>query len=393
VRRPKRVLVPYLKDSLLKRKAVNIIILLCCILPGITQEVPSEKKQRQPYLQLNYRSGSFWSRSDYLDEQFSAPYKAIEARFGYQLIGNKLWQQYHRYPKYGFGIHYSDLVKDRSDTVVGNPISLFGFYSSPLARFGRFTLAADMSVGLSYTGLIYDPVENPYNDVIASHINLFFDLNLNLNVKLSPRIGLNAGYGLSHYSNGRIQMPQKGVNNWGWIVGANYLMKEPVKEFIYREPPEFKSSESIQLMLGAGSVEGIPKGSTMEIRFFTLSFTADYAYRFSPKGALSFGLDVLYDGSLERSIKGVLPEDVTTWQQMYLGSHLGYHFIVDRYTLLFNVGTYFRQSSFDRGYYFVRAGGRYRITDHLSAQISIKSKNGVRSDWIEWGFAYSFKIR
>lgn len=382
-----------MKASFLKHKVVNIIVLLCCILPGFAQEAAQAENKRHPYLQLNYHSGSFWSRSDYLDEQFSAPYKAIEARFGYQLTGNKLWHQYHRYPQMGIGIHYSDLVKDRSDTVVGNPISVFGFYSSPLVRYWRFTLAADLSVGLSYTGLIYDPVENPYNDVIASHINLYFDVNLNLNIKLSPHIGLNAGYGLTHYSNGRIQMPQKGVNNWGWIVGANYIIREPAKEFIYREPPEFKSSESIQLMLGAGSVEGIPRGSTMEMRFFTLSFTADYAYKFSPKGALTFGLDVLYDGSLERAIKGVLPEDVTTWQQMYLGSHMGYHIIVDRYTLLFNVGTYFRQSSYDRGYYFVRAGGRYRVTDHFSAQISIKSKNGVRSDWIEWGFAYSFKIK
>jgi len=393
VRHLRRVLLPYLKASLLIHKTVNIIILLCLTLAGFSQENLLKKKQRYPYLQLNYRSGSFWSRSDYLDKQFSAPYKAVEARFVYQLIGKKQWQQYHRYPKYGFGIHYSDLVKDRSDTVVGNPISFFSYYSSPLARFGRFTLAADMSVGLSYTGLIYDPVENPYNDVIASHINLYFDMNLNLNVDLSRRIGLNAAYGLTHYSNGRIHMPQKGVNNWGWIVGANYLLKKPAREFIYMELPEFMSSESVQLMLGAGSVEGRPRGTNMEMRFFTFSFTADYAYQFSPKGALTFGLDVLYDGSLERAIKGMHPEDVTMWQQMYLGSHLGYHFIVDRFTVLLNVGTYFRQSSFDRGYYFARAGGRYRITDHFSVQVSIKSKNGIRSDWIEWGFAYSFKIR
>lgn len=382
-----------MKASLLIRFGLNIIILGSCVLSGFAQEVIRPENPRQPYLQLNYHSGSFWSRSDYLDEQFSAPYKAIEARFGYQLTGNKLWHQYHRYPKMGFGIHYSDLVKDRADTVVGNPISVFGYYSSPLARFGRFTLAADLSVGLSYTGLIYDPVENPYNDVIASHINLYFDLNLNLNVKLSPHIGLNAGYGLTHYSNGRIQMPQKGVNNWGWMLGANYIFREPVKEFTYREPPDFNTSESIQLMLGAGSVEGIPTGTTTELRFFTLSFTADYAYKFSPKGALTFGLDVLYDGSLERSIKGVSPEEATIWQQMYLGSHMGYHFIVDRFTLLVNVGTYFRQSSYDRGYWFVRAGGRYRITKHFSGQVSIKSKNGVRSDWIEWGMAYDIKLR
>ena len=73
------------------RKAINILILLCCCLTGFTQEPARAKKQRQPYLQLNFLTGSFWSRSDYLEEQFAAPYKAIEARFGYQLTGTKMW--------------------------------------------------------------------------------------------------------------------------------------------------------------------------------------------------------------------------------------------------------------------------------------------------------------
>ena len=138
------------------RRAVNFILLFFCILPGIAQEETEIKTQRYPYVQLNFHTGSFWTRSEYLTEQFSFPYKAIEARFGYQLTGKKLWQQYHRYPKYGFGMHYSDLVKDKSDTVVGNPFSLFGFYTAPWVRVGRFTLASDMSIGLSYTGKTHD---------------------------------------------------------------------------------------------------------------------------------------------------------------------------------------------------------------------------------------------
>lgn len=375
------------------RKAAHIALLFFYLLPGFTQEPTEDDKQRHAYIQLNYLSGSFWSRSEYLDEQFAAPYKAFEARFGYQLTGAELWQQLHHYPKIGVGMHYSDLVKDRSDTVVGNPFSIFGYYSRPWTRFGRFTLASDMSAGLSYTSLTHDFETNPYNDVIASRINLYFHFDLNLNVELSPRIALDLGYGLTHYSNGRIQAPQKGVNNWGWFVGLDYKFNKGKAEFIYRDPPEFKPAESVQLMFAAGTVEGIPIGTTTELRFFTSSFTLDYVYQFNPKGAITFGLDVLYDGSLERAIKGVPPEEVSTWQQMYLASHMGYHIIVDRVSILINLGTYFWQHSKDRGFWFVRAGGRYRITDHLFAQVSIKSKDGVRSDWIEWGGGYSFKIR
>lgn len=108
-------------------KPIYIIVLLACILPAMAQEEAVNGKKHYPFLQLNFHTGSFWTRSEYLTEQFSHPYKAIEARFGYQLSGKKLWQQYHRYPKYGFGMHYSDLVKDKADTIVGNPFSLLVF--------------------------------------------------------------------------------------------------------------------------------------------------------------------------------------------------------------------------------------------------------------------------
>ena len=375
------------------RIAFLTIFPLFITLSGFSQEINTFQSRRQPYLQINFHTGSFWSRSIYLEDQFSEPYKAVEARFGYQLTGTRLWQQYHRYPKYGIGLHYSDLVRDRTDTIVGNPFSIFGFYSSPWARFGPFTLASDFSVGLSYTGKIYDPVTNPLNDVIASHINLYFDFDLNLQVNVTQHMGLTAGYGLTHYSNGRIQMPQKGVNNWGWTFGVQYKPNGTEPEFIHRDPPPFKSKERIEVMYAVGIVESIVYRTNEELQFFTSSFTTDYVYILNPRMGVTFGLDVLYDGSLKRAVAGVPPEDVTTWQKMYLASHMGYRFIIDRLTILFNLGTYFSQSSYDRGYYFARAGGRWRFTDHLYGHLCIKTKNGIRSDWIEWGAAYQFDIR
>ena len=198
-------------------------------------------------------------------------------------------------------------------------------------------------------------------DMLKMILNFSDPENLNLSMMLTRKLGFYAGYGLTHYSNGRIQMPHKGVNNWGLILGMHCLLAEPVTEFIYNEPPEFKRTESIQLMCAVGIVEGIVTGTGEELQFFTSSFSADYAYQFSTRGAVTFGLDIFYDGSLKRAIKVIPPEDVTNGQQMYLGSHLGYQFIVERFTLLVNLGTYYRQHSYDRGYYYARAGGRYQF--------------------------------
>ncbi|MCK5136809.1 MAG: acyloxyacyl hydrolase [Bacteroidales bacterium] len=390
------------------KKSVLTLVFLITWLTSFSQETSSTVSDRHTYLQLLYHTGIYWTRTEYLTEQFADGYKAIEARFGFQTTGRKAWQQYHHYPRYGFGFHYADLVADREDTIVGNPFSAFVFYSAPWARFGRFTLNTDIALGLSYTSVIHDPVSNPINDVIASYLNLYFDFNLNIYYALTNRIDISAGYGVTHYSNGSMHQPQKGVNNWGWNLGLSYNFSDQPKstdlndpdgksyirpEFIESEKPTFIYSEVIQLMYAAGVVERHILGELEGTYYFTSSFTVDYAVTLNPRMAVTIGMDVLYNGSLKMAIKGVDPEDVTTIQKMSVGSHLGYHFLIDRLTILFNLGTYFFQHSNDKGYWFIRAGGRFRITDHFHTQICIKAKDGIRADWIEWGLAYSLKIR
>ncbi len=356
-------------------------------------QLPAPDPENSHFTEFIYHTGVYWSRTEYLEEQFSDGYRAFEARFGLQTTGTRPWHLWHNYPRYGMGVHYADLVKDPSDTIVGNPFSAFAFYSAPWVQRGRFTLATDLALGLSYTSLVHDPVDNPYNDVIASHLNLYFDFNLNLRLKLTSQLALKAGYGVTHYSNGRIHEPQKGVNNWGWIAGLSYHPGRSRVGRIIPETPEFQSREEIQLMAAAGVVEHHKLGEEEGVHYFTSSVTADYAVTFNPRMAVSLGLDVMYDGSLVRAVKGVPPPEVTTFQKTYFGSHLGYHFLIDRVTILFNLGTYFLQQTYDRGAWFIRAGGRVRLTGHLHTQICIKTKNGVRADWIEWGMVYTRKVR
>ncbi len=390
----------------MKRALPVIAILIICI-KGFGQDPDPSPVIRQPFLQLTYHTGVYWSRTIYLNNQISRGYRAIDARFGFQTTGGKLWQQYHSYPRFGFGVHYADLIKDPSDTILGNPFSLFGFYKAPWATIGPFTFSTDMGLGLSYTSVIFNLETNPYNDLIASHLNLFFDFVFNLGLRVAPRLDLCAGFGVSHYSNGRIHMPQKGVNHWGGSFSMSYFFNSHQRRkldshagktftrapLVYTDPPLFEPYEELQLMAGAGITDWQELGEAEGVHYFTSSFTMDYAYRFSNRGAVALGTDLLYDGSIERAIKGIAPEDVTTFQKTYLGGHIGYQFIVDRVTILINLGTYFMQHTYDRGFIFSRWGGRVRLTDHLHANICIKTRNGVRADWIEWGMAYTVKTR
>ena len=380
------------------RKILAIIIFLSfCVQFSFAQKKASSNGQ--PFFQLIYHQGVHWNRTLFLQDQMEGGFRAFEAKLGFQTLGGELWQQFNRYPKYGIGIHYADEILDDPDTTnLGNPFSAFMFYNIPMARFGRFSLNTNISVGLSYMNHIYDPASNPYNDVVGSHVNLYFDLNLNMDIKLSERLDLTLGYGMTHYSNGRIQLPQKGLNNWGWQVGMAYIFggpDDPFKraEFIEVEIPEFRPYEEIQLMLSFGVTERQPGASEYGVHYLTSSFTADYAFRFSARSAVTLGFDVMYDASLSHDIPYIPQELVSQVQKTYFAGHFGYQYTIDKLTLLLNLGTYFKHWSFDRSFYFARAGGRIRLSDHLSAHVCVKSRNGIRSDWIEWGLAVSIRTR
>ncbi len=375
----------------MRAKVVLIILLAVCI-SSFSQEESSDSNRSQPYIQMQYHNGSFWSRTEYLQEQFDAGYWGLEARLGFQATGRKMWQQECRYPKYGVGIYFADLVMNRADTVVGNPFALFTFYNATIFSASRFTFGTDMSVGLSYTPIISDPISNPLNDVLASHWNLFFGFKLNMDVDITQRLGMNLGYGLTHHSNGHIHVPTKGVNTWGWSAGMRYLLVEPV-ERIHNDAPEFFTHSEVQFMGAIGTVEEAPRTQVYPNRYFNTSVTVDYAYKFNPRMALTLGLDWFYDGSTALAIGNIPPEDVSIYQKMYLGTHLGYQLNISRITFMFNMGTYFMKHTLHRGIWFARAGGRIRLTDNLYFHLAVKTKAGVRSDWIEWGLAYHLKVK
>ena len=369
-----------------------IIVLLAVCFTSFSQDESAGSNKSQPYFQMQYHVGSFWSRTETLQEQFDAGYWGLEARLGFQTTGRKMWQQECRYPKYGLGIYFADLVMNREDTIVGNPFALFAFYNATIFSVNRFTFGTDMSVGLSYTPLISDPVTNPQNDVLASHWNLFFGFKLNMDVELTHRLGMNLGYGLTHHSNGRVHVPQKGVNTWGWSMGMKYLLVEPVG-IIQNEAPEFLSHSEVQFMGAIGTVEQIAIPNVYPDRYFNTSVAVDYAYKFNPRMALTLGLNWFYDGSTAIAIGNLPPEEVSTYQKMYLGTHLGYQLNVSRITFMFNMGTYFMKHTADRGIWFARGGGRIRLIDNLYFHLAVKTKAGVRSDWIEWGLAYHLKVK
>jgi hypothetical protein len=370
------------------------------------------------YVHLMYFKGDHLTYPQGFEDAFSHGYNAFELRLGWQSTGRQTWQQLHKYPVYGLGVFASSLGTADVDSVVGAPSGIYFFYGEPLFRVGKkFTSYFDLAIGLSYDFVPYDAENNPANDVIGSRVNLYFNGNIMFMYEASERLDFNLGFNFFHFSNGRSNTPQRGINMGGLNIGAKYNFnaikghtklvdpnyQPPIRPTYIKEPkPKLERFGELQFMASVGTVETEPgeaKTSTgeqdttaLQKRYYTSTIAVDYAYKVAHRLKLHAGLDAFVDGSLENYIPNTAPQDVTSAQKFMAGYHVGFQYLIERFSFYYSLGWYMYKETDTRGNWYMRAGGRIGLTDDIDAHIALKTRNGGIADWIEWGVAYKLKL-
>ena len=334
-------------------------------------------------------------------------------RLGKQTSGRKEWQQVHDYPQYGIGISYFDLGSERIDSMFGKPLSVYFFYGAPIAHSNNFRLNADLEIGLSTAFHAYDPETNPDQTIIGATTNLHSSLSLELYYQLSRRMDLALGLSFMHFSNGKIYTPQEGINLFGLNLSTVYHydpkpgkrtdgQKKLRPEFIQNDLEPFKPGSEWSIMGSIGTVQIDPgnwKHTNGELdttknvgpRYTTNSITLEYAYQRWRKWELTAGVDFFYDRSLRHIYSDKMPSETGFSDKAFYGSHIGLKYNVAKVSALFNYGRYLYKPFPERGKWYMRIGGRFKVASKIDLQLSLKTRNGRIADWIEWGVVYKFR--
>lgn len=117
------------------------------------------------------------------------------------------------------GVKMQKLAKDWGEKLpvdyvsdMGTVIALYGAFSRPLWRSGRWQLGYQLEEGLAYNTRPYDPQRNVDNELTGSHLLLHFGASLYARFRLSPRWAVRADLAFRHVSNGATDRPNKGAN-------------------------------------------------------------------------------------------------------------------------------------------------------------------------------------
>lgn len=351
-----------------------------------------ENYGRFRYLEVRGHTGYHLYNGTTLDKTVEGGYGAVEARYAWQSNDSTGWQAESGYPSYGVG-YYSGFIGDPE--VLGKPNAVFGFINFPLSPYHKRNIwEISPSLGITYNLEPFDAVSNPTNDAIGADFAVYFNLAFGAAYKLTRELDLVYGVDFTHFSVGRITTPNHGLNMYGLNLALRYhynadqkfidndIFAKDLLQARFRRPDKKSFTQlresSIELYLGFGGVQNYEDRGTQK-RYFVFSGVLDYRYKFNTMHGISAGVDYFYDSSLEP----YFPDDFDL-----VGIHAGYDFMFGRFSTRLQLGAYLED---DKGKdpTYMRAAFRYDVTRWLFAQIGVKTKDGSRADWAEFGIGFT----
>ncbi len=111
--------------------------------------------------------------------------------------------------------------------------------------------------------------------------------------------------------------------------------------------------------------------------------------RISYKSSFGIGADFFYNSSLKVLMERKSEASVAESKVIQSGLLFSYTLHFNQFELKMQQGFYIHDNWKVDGNFYHRFGLRYRVTDHLFAQLTLKT-HFAKADYGEWGMGYSF---
>jgi Lipid A 3-O-deacylase (PagL) len=307
--------------------------------------------------------------------------RILEINFAKQLIDDRNFVSAYNYPVIGFGLNNNSLG---NNTVFGNATSVYSFYNFPLKRTAFFEANTQIAAGIAYVNKIYDVKENYMNNVIGSHFNAYINFSAETEFKIQERLSLLAGISYHHYSNGKISLPNLGLNTLNYFLGLSYNLyseDEFNREIVTNE--EIRKHEIITaISAGIMAVD-----VSLDKKYFASTIATDYYYRLNQKYKLGFGANVFYNAADEKKVLVLSENSSVKEQKLNSGLHHSQSLIIGSTSMYVQIGFYLFADKFLKNRLYDRLGIQYEFENRILLNLSIKA-HYFKADYIEWGIGY-----
>lgn len=239
------------------------------------------------------------------------------------------------------------LARHEFNRWLSNPISVYLFQGAPIINFSRrVSLNYEWNLGMAFGWNAYDEETNPENKVIGSKVTAYIDVDMYLRWMMSRYLDFNAGFSLSHFSNGNTTYPNLGLNTCGIRLGMAYYINRqmpPATPVVRESYPSCRGLYTDVILYGAWKQGVGHQGDEYYLlpgRYAVMGFNVNPMYQLNPWLSLGASLDGVYDRSASRENDYTEEPDHTFRRQVALGMSARSEFAMPYFSINFGVGTY-----------------------------------------------------
>ena len=306
---------------------------------------------------------------------------ATELSYYKHLKDSSSWARYFNYPTVGAALFHGSVGNNE---VLGRYTAIYGFADIPLVLKNRFELNWRLGSGLGYTNRVYDPILNPKNIAISSHVNAMIVIGIK-SIYRFKRSSISIGLDVTHFSNCAFKIPNYGINIPYLSLSYSRKLKEDNETILKNRISQHKKLQYGGY--GFFSLKEInPHGSKKYPVFALGLFTR---YFFKHKGGIEAGLDLIS----KQSVFDFEPQvNKTQWSILQLGIYSGYLLPLNHFHFFFGMGGYVRDRYHPDGSLYHRIGFRYQFSNGFYGNLTLKT-HWAKADYMEAGIGYVLNFR
>ena len=333
---------------------------------------------RAPLVLGAYAQGSLILAHTYAIKHLVASHPTgFELNAQRQTTGAASWHGWYRFPKVGLALTYYDF----HNPVLGHVFSASPYVSKPFSRGPKHDLSFRLGAGLAFLTNPYDQDLNHKNTVASTVLNATLQFRLEYDYALTPHLGLLAGAGLNHYSNGATSKPNFGVNLPSVVLGLNYHEQRPAPHINdYAPAPSDVGRNFLNLSTSLGYKQ---RSESDRQKYLVNSLTGAVGRRVNRKSNLLLGVEGFYDRSLQATLADTTRAGLRQPNVAKVGVFGGHELLFGRLAFVSHLGFYVYEPYRSATVFYERLGLKYHFTDRLFGAIDLKLHGG-KADVIEF---------
>ena len=327
-------------------------------------------------------------------------FQAFSLRFKWHTNGSKLWEQVYNNPEYGIGFFMGNF--DHSPEL-GNPIAVYGFFSSPIFKTNNFSINYDAGFGLTFNWESFELGQNANNIAIGAEQSVYIDLGLKLKYQLSKNWSIGAGVSFTHFSNGALKKPNMGINTLAPKLLLSYDITRNQKNIINDKIPPFQPKNNLSVSTYFGlknvlyernDVDTIVANKGVYYPIYGLSSVIDWQLTYKSKVGLgmTFGYFGAANSILTAKNGKLIKNNASLKDGFEISIFPSYELLVSKVSLVIQPGLYIYRRKYENQTprFYQRIGLKYNFWRKYFVGINLHAYNFYVSDYIEWHIGCCF---